>query len=141
MKYRLIIVAIIHKNFKKVLLVKRARQPFKGYWSLSGGLGALEKQEDPTKAIYLEVEQDFGVKFHGQPYTFCYRGDKPQPTIALFFQGEIKGKPLIKGYDPKTREETISEIKWFDIKEASKLKLAWGDEVILKKFNKDFPAS
>jgi hypothetical protein len=73
----------------------------------------------------------------GQPNTFRYLEGK-SPTIVLFFQGEIEGRPQAKGIDPKTKEKTISEIKWIDIKEASKLKLAWGDEAILKKFIKDF---
>jgi ADP-ribose pyrophosphatase YjhB (NUDIX family) len=62
-EYKLVIVAIIHENFKKALLVKRARPPFKDQWALSGGWGALEEQKDPTKAICLEVKGELGVEF------------------------------------------------------------------------------
>jgi ADP-ribose pyrophosphatase YjhB (NUDIX family) len=131
MEYRVIISAIIHENFKKILLIKRKREPFVNKWSLMGGAGALKKEKDPNKAIILEVYQDLGVKFNGEFYTFLYN-EQLEPTIELFFQGTIEGKPFINSKD------TISEIKWFDINEALKLELAFRNNEILGKFKKDF---
>jgi len=72
-----------------------------------------------------------GVKFNAKFYTASFE-KQPEPTIKLFFQGNIKGKPFINS------RETISEIKWFDIDEALKLDLAFNDKEILKQFKKRF---
>ncbi len=131
MNYKLVIVAIIHKNYNKVLLVKRARAPFLGKWSLTGGLGAFEQEKDPRKSIEIEIFQDLGVKFKNKFYTFSFE-EQPESTIKLFFEGTIEEEPH------NNSKETISEIKWFDIDEALKLDLAFNDKEVLKKFKEDF---
>ena len=42
----LVTVAVIYDK-NKILLIKRARDPFKGFWSFVGGCGAFEYHSDP----------------------------------------------------------------------------------------------
>lgn len=114
-------------------MVKRAREPSLNKWSLPGGLGALEEEKDPNKAIVLEIYQDLGVKFNCNFYTFSFK-EQPGLIIKLIFEGSIKGKPYIKS------RETISDIKWFTIDEALNLDLGFEDVKVIKKFKEDFQA-
>jgi len=117
------IIAIIHKG-NKVLLTKRAREAFKGYWCLPGGSGALEKESYPEKAIVLEIKQDMDVEFSGSFFTKISEENEER----IYFSGTIKGEPVIKS------KETISEIKWFNIDKAIKMNLGFDDKKILEKF-------
>lgn len=123
-----IIIAIIHKDYKKVLLTKRAREPFKGYWSLAGGFGALGKEPNPEKAIKIEIKDDMDVEFSGKLFTTIGK----QKEKRLYFCGTIKGRPKIKS------KETVSEIRWFNIDDAIKMPPGFEDKKILEKFRKDF---
>ena len=72
MNFRIILVAVIKNEKEEILLVKRAREPGKGKWSLPGGFGAFEKEKNPLKAIDIEVRDDFGVDFKGEFYDISY---------------------------------------------------------------------
>ena len=126
--HKLVLTAIIHNaDYKKILLVKRAREPFIEKWSLPGGVGAFEKEKDPEKAIGIEVFDDLGVKFNNKFYTLSYE-KQPEPTIKLFFTGTLEGEPF------NNSKETTSEIKWFGLDEILKIDLAFNDKDVLKKF-------
>ncbi len=51
--------AIIEKE-KKILLTKRAFQPFKNYWGLPGGF--IEYEETPKQALKREILEELGLK-------------------------------------------------------------------------------
>ena len=130
MNFKIILVAIIKNDKGEILLVKRAREPFKGKWSLTGGEGAFEKEKDPWKAINIEVRDDFGADFEGEFYDISYE-EQSEPTMKLFFIGKLKGEPFINS------GETISEIKWVSLDEALKIDLAFKDIRVLKKLMKE----
>lgn len=122
---RLVVAGIALKD-NSVLLIKRAREPFKEYWSFSGGCGAFEKTNDPVEAVKLELKWDTGCDFEPKFYTWNF-ADFNIPTVTLFFIGNLNGNP--KSVHP----ECISECKWFSLEEADKLKLAFEHNTILKK--------
>ena len=130
MNYRIVLVSIIHKNnFQEFLLVKRKREPFIGRWSLAGGVGALEQEKDPFKAINLENQGDFNTDFKGKFYTARFK-EGPEPTIALYFVGELVE-------EPKVEEDniTISDPTWFSKEDLLKIDLAFEeDQEVLKEF-------
>ena len=129
MNFRIILVAIIKNEKEEILLVKRAREPGKGKWSLPGGFGAFEKEKNPLKAIEIEIRDDFGVDFEGEFYDISYE-EQVEPTIKLFFIGKLKGKPSI------ISKETTLEMKWISLREALKVELAFNDKDILKKLDR-----
>lgn len=135
MGYKIVLISIMHKNnFKELLLVKRKRHPGMGMWSLPGGVEALENEKDPFKAILYEVYTDFSVKFTSHFYTLKF-GLDPDPTLYLYFHGEIVGEPRIRE-DTKT----IKEMKWFPIDEILRMNLAFEekDKPIIRRFKDNF---
>jgi ADP-ribose pyrophosphatase YjhB (NUDIX family) len=131
MKSNVILVAIVHKNYKTILLIKRAREPYIGKWALPGGFGALIKEKNISKAIKKEIYDDMGVDYDSEIYNMIFIEGK-QPEIEIVFQGRIKGKPFVKS------KKTIADIKWFKLVDALKLPLAFQDRKILKNFKRDF---
>jgi ADP-ribose pyrophosphatase YjhB (NUDIX family) len=135
MLYKIILISIIHrKNKSEILLARRNREPEYDKWSLSGGIGALETEADPRKAILKEVSGDFGTNFV-DPKLFCvkYVSD-PEATLRLYFHGEINEEPKINSI------ETIKKIKWFTFEEISQIDLAFQlhDMEALNQFREDF---
>ena len=116
--------AVIERD-NKVLLVKRNHEPFNGYWTLPGG--HIDFGETAEKAVIREVKEESGLTF--KPKFFGYR-DEIYPDInwhgeVLVFQGEAEGEEKIDG-------EEIIDINWFDINEASNMKLAFEHEKTLQ---------
>lgn len=103
-------------------------------WSLPGGVGAFEIEKNPTKAIAKEVFSDFKVEYVNYDFFTMQYSNTPEPTICLYYTGEINGKPQIGGIN------TISEIKWFSINEVIKTTLAFEklDKEVVRKFKGTF---
>ena len=122
---KLVTAAIILNSKDEVLLAKRNKEPDKGFWALPGGVGAFKYFQDPYKAVQKEVEIDFGCGFEGK--YFCYNYDKKfEPTVTLFFIGKIVGQLVLN-------QKQNSEIQWFKLGEAKKIKLAFDHNSILEK--------
>lgn len=140
MKPPLLVTAAIITDQNKVLLVKRAREPFKGFWSFIGGVGAFEHAADPEEAVKMEVAGDIGCTFYPLFFGYNYEEHKNDEeskqfdlkSVVLYFYGNIKGDPVI---DPRY----VSEWKWASFKEAIKLELAFEHQKMLRKFLQAFP--
>ncbi len=55
-------LAIIVNDKGEILLTKRAREPFKGYWALPGGIGESVKEIPPETGVIEEVHCDLGTR-------------------------------------------------------------------------------
>lgn len=127
----LVTAAIIEKD-QKILLIKRARGPFKDYWCFIGGCGALKKTSNPEEAVKIEVLADINCKFNPEFLTYNQETFEVS-TLTLFFYGEIEGTPIIT---PKY----VSEFKWFDKSEVKKIDLGFDHKLILNEYLKRFPS-
>lgn len=134
MKYNVILISIIHRNNYEILLIKRKRDPGKDMWSLPGGGGAFGTESNPAKAIAKEVYSDFMVEYTNYDFLTMQYLDSPEPTICLYYQGEINGKPQIGGVN------TIKEIKWVSIDDVIKTELAFEktDKEVIRMFKEKF---
>lgn len=76
--------AIIIKN-GKVLLVKRAREPYKGTWMFPAGF--IDFGEHPTETITREVSEETGLKLKkAELFKVLQSEDDPRsPGHFLFF--------------------------------------------------------
>lgn len=122
----LVTAAVIYEK-DKLLLVKRAREPFKGYWSFVGGCGAFEYHSDPAHAVQREVKCDLSCDFTPTFLTYNYEDFYGKPSVVLYFTGTITGTPRI---DPKY----VSEYKWFSFSEAQQLELGYDHQKILREY-------
>ncbi len=127
MKQPLLVTAAIIADQNNVLLVKRAREPFKGYWSFIGGIGGFEHSSDPEEVVKMEVKGDIQCLFHPIFFGYSYYNSSDIKSIVLYFYGSITGTPII---NPRY----VSEYKWFSMEEAVNLELAFDHQAILKRF-------
>ena len=122
----LVTAAVIHDG-DKILLIKRAREPFKGYWSFVGGCGAFEYHSNPAEAVQQEVKGDLSCEFKPTFLTYNYENFEGKPSVVLYFIGKINGRPII---NPKY----VSEYRGFSVEEAKNLELGFDHKKILMEY-------
>ncbi|MFH1432269.1 MAG: NUDIX hydrolase [archaeon] len=94
---------------KKILLIKRATDPFKGYWALPGGF--VELGETLEHAISREILEETGLKTRATRLVGAYSGPDRDPrghTISIAYLMEIIG-----GKPGPTQE--AKEVRYFDL--------------------------
>ena len=117
-----VLIAII-KDKDKILLIKRANEPFKNSWSFVSGKGAFEETSNPKIAIKKEIKFDLKCEFFIE--TFKQFNSKTEEIYV--FSGLIKGEPNIN-------KEHILEYKWVDSTEIKNINLAFEQNKIFKDF-------
>jgi 8-oxo-dGTP diphosphatase len=98
-------------NKAKLLLVNRAKEPFKGRWAIPGGFIELDEELEDAVARELEEETNLTNVPLQQMHTFGKIGRDPRGRqITIAFMGvATKGKNTIKGGDD------AANARWFDI--------------------------
>ena len=113
----------------KVLLVKRARQPYNKTWMLPGGFTTYG--EHPKDTVIREIKEETGL--HVADLTLYdviqFEDDPREPGHLIFFyKVEVKGKPENLDVDEN------SKVGWFDLDQLPKI--GWkSHKLILKKLN------
>lgn len=124
--------ALIEKA-DRILLVRRAQEPFPGAWSLPSGY--VEADEDPRVAAAREVFEETGFTASiGDAFdTFFYDDDPRGNGIFLVYYGVVLNGELRLG-------EENDALEWF---ERSRLPAAVAggghNQAIAKWSNEDFP--
>ena len=93
---------------KKILLIKRKKQPFKGKWALPGGF--VEYGEKTEDATVREVLEETGLKTKISHLVGVYSDPDRDPrghTITVVYLLEICNGSLKSGDD-------VSDVKFFD---------------------------
>jgi len=94
---------------KKILLIKRKKQPFKGKWALPGGF--VEYGEKTENATVREVFEETGLKTKINHLVGVYSDPDRDPrghTITVVYLLEICNGSLKSGDD-------VSDVKFFDL--------------------------
>jgi 8-oxo-dGTP diphosphatase len=113
----------------KILLVKRAIEPYSGYWVLSGG--HVEYGERVEEAAVREIKEELGLKVKIKKLIGVYSDPKRDPryhtvTVAYFCQ-KIKGKIRLN-YE-------ASEYKYFSLNNLPR-KIGFDHRKIINDFKK-----
>ena len=92
-------VALIRDG--RVLLVRRARPPYRGRWTLPGG--RVEPGEDPTQAARREIEEELGLRVEAlSALTQLTIGASPAWRLQVFvtpvFAGDVRPGDEIGGW-------------------------------------------
>ncbi len=108
-----IIAAVVHNG--KVLMLKRTKEPFIGYWALPGG--KIDIGEHPEETAVREIKEETGidaevVNVRGVMSEFI-RDKKTKENIGHFVMFVCEMKPLHTNM--QASEE--GELKWFDIED------------------------
>jgi 8-oxo-dGTP diphosphatase len=105
--------AFVFEN-NKVLLIKRGEEPFKGKWSLPGGM--IEMNEDAEQCIIREVFEETGLNVVPECLIRLYSNPDRDPRkviVALYHCKLISGE-LNRGSD-------ASEAHWFSLDDLPEL--------------------
>ena len=124
------VAAIITKRIDErecILLALRDHEPFKGFWGIPGG--HIEKQESVHDAVVREVNEETGLMFKGNFFSF-FEEYIPQLHIAnivLVFAGEAEG-------NLPDRTEEVADFMWLPPMETLKLQLAFRHDAIIREY-------
>ncbi len=109
----------------KILLARRAHDPFKGQWCLPSG--HIEKYETVRDAIFREVKEETGLNFTADFFGSFDEilPDKNIHAVVSVYRGEGIG-------EIKPQPSEVDEIQWFTLDEALSLLLAFAHHHILE---------
>ena len=94
----------------RVLLARRAVEPFEGRWDIPGGF--LEEGEDPLDGLKRELKEETGLDVEPRKFVGIwmdrYGGDSTaEATLNLYWTARI-----VSG-EPRPADD-VSELRWFD---------------------------
>jgi len=106
-----LVILTVYNNQLKVLLVKRADEPFSGFWSIPGGF--LRKDESLEEAALRVMFEKTGVQeeYLEQLYTFgSPQRDQRARIITVAYYALIPWKNL-----PLPASKKVAELDWFPL--------------------------
>ncbi len=105
--------ALCEDDQGRLLLVRRAHEPFAGRWDIPGGF--LEEGEHPVEGIRRELREETGLEV--EPLEFLgvwldrYGGDSTAAaTLNLYWTARVLGG------EPQAADD-VSELRWFRVAE------------------------
>jgi len=75
----------------KILFIKRGRDPYKGKWSLIGGVGYSKQNLTPEQGVYLEVVGDVVAEPSDVEYLFTISYDNEDVQV---FQAHVDSQKV-----------------------------------------------
>ena len=96
----------------KLLLIRRANEPYAGLWALPGGF--VEDDEDLPEAAARELNEETGLSFPAiklrQAGAYGKPGRDPRfRTVSIVFIAQLEQEAVVAGADD------AAEAQWFDI--------------------------
>lgn len=126
--FELIVRAFIQDKNKKILLVKRAKEPEKGKWSLVGG--KVEFGEKAIDAIVREIEEELQIHFLPEFVFYTENPDHRRKihSLMLYYKGDYTGTI-------QTKPDEILEHKFLTLEELIKMEdIAWDHKKVLQRY-------
>jgi mutator protein MutT len=114
--------ALVLDDAERVLLSRRAIEPFAGMWDLPGGF--LEEGEHPLDCLRRELEEEAGVEIEPLDFVGTWmdeyqHGDRSVSTLNLYWTARI-----VEG-EPRAADD-VKEFCWFALDEIPEDELAFG---------------
>jgi|SRR3989344_5030443 len=103
----------------KILLGKRAKEPFKGMWSIVGG--KVEEDETIEDCVRREIKEELGLEIENLKFLASVPDGVNQGNL---FIGKIKGSLNVN-------KNEILETKFFTMKEVKKIDMAFNHKELL----------
>lgn len=107
LRFPILTADVIIKDPRGTLLIKRAGQPYKGYWCLPGGM--VEHGEKVEDAAKREVFEETGLKVNIKKFIGIFDNPKRDPrghAISLCFLASVAGGKM-------TTSDEALEVRFF----------------------------
>lgn len=126
-------VVLFSRDRKRVLLIKRDREPFKGRWALPGGFIGIKEELKDAAARELEEETGVaGVELR-QVHAFDTLGRDPRGrVITVAYSGVVD----LESVEVRAASDA-REARWFDMNNLPSLTFDHG-EIVKKAFAGSF---
>lgn len=116
--------AVFLEKDGKILLVKRAEKPKKGFWDAPGGF--IEKNESAEESAKREIKEELGIEIKKLEFIGSFTGtyfyqNITYSTLCLAF------KAVSKNWNIKLQKDEISQIKFFEKNEIPWKRIAFKD--------------
>jgi ADP-ribose pyrophosphatase YjhB (NUDIX family) len=118
MKLLNVVISAVQNN-GRLLLIKRKKPPYVGYWGLPGG--KLEFGEHVDEAAVREIEEETGIRPD-------FRGIRGIASEIVHTKGDKTAHFLLYVCEMETEQEEFTEseregaLKWFDMQDIDKEK-------------------
>jgi len=119
--------AILISPDRKILLIERGREPYKGQWALPGGF--IDMDEELETACIRELEEETGIRLEALRQFKAYGGVNRDPrhrTISIIFYAFTDNELIARAGDD------ASKAQWFSINQIPEL--AFDHQLILENF-------
>ncbi len=108
-----VVIFTIKDDQLKVLLVKRAHEPFKGKWALPGGYIRISETLDDAALRILKEKTNVQNIYLEQLYTFGDPLRHPNSrVITCAYFALIRSDDIVLSFEPNTE---ITEVKWHPV--------------------------
>ena len=105
---KLNVIIVYNKEENKILMCKRAKEPYKGKYNLVGG--KLEENEDSLEGAYRELEEETGITKDDTILTYLMNFEYKMLDMQLqVFVGKLNKE--------KTLVEEVNKLYWMDLNE------------------------
>ena len=105
---KLNVIIVYNKEENKILMCKRAKEPYKGKYNLVGG--KLEENEDSLEGAYRELEEETGITKDDIILTYLMNFEYKLLDMQLqVFVGKLNKE--------KTLVEEVNKLYWMDLNE------------------------
>ncbi len=123
--------AIIHNNLNRILLVKRKRDPYKGYLALPGGF--INHGETVEDAVKREVLEETSLNVEPLEILGVYSDPSRDPRDHIISTVFVCLK--LDDSDGKAGDDA-SDLSWIDLNKVSDQSLAFDHKQILNDYSK-----
>ena len=101
--------ALVEDDHGRLLLVRRAHEPYRGCWDIPGGF--LEEGEQPLDGLRRELLEETGLEIEPGDYLGAWvdrYGDDPgsQFTLNLYWRARV-----VRGEERP--DDDVTELRWF----------------------------
>ncbi|MEM5504294.1 NUDIX domain-containing protein [Shewanella frigidimarina] len=113
----------------KVLMVKRADQPFIGYWGLPGGFVDIDIDETTDKTALRKLKEKTSVEplYIEQLQAFSSKDRDPRGfSVTLVYFA------LIAEQDVSSHIDTVEDVQWIDVNQLKSLSIAFDHQYIIE---------
>ena len=130
-KYKTVCAIVINDN-NEILLIKRGREPYRGYWGLISGIGESKKGIGPEIGVVEEVNCDLQTNSFEGKYLLSIpiEGDALTDEVVIFV-GKVNDAEI------KMNPPFSLDYKWVSEKDTESFEnLAFEHTKIIKEFLK-----